>query len=536
MGDLFDIQSTSSFNTDKLTSGEEYDYITRTSLNQGLLQTTGFVNKENVNPAGTWSLGLLQMDFFYRNKPWYAGQFVRRIIPKIIIPDGTKLFFQTILNMQKPALMQVLVRNVDETFRNIKVYLPQTAKGEIDFGFMELFIRELEESRLRKLESYLLRTGLNDYKLTETDYSVLNNFKKLQWQNFRIGKLFEKVPVKKAVKSNVRRYRDCEFCVPVVYCKYGDNGIMYWGRDGEFTALENVISVVYNGVIAAGKVYAQREKTGILAESYFIRMRNTPANHLVNLFCATAMEKSLYQIYSRDYLATWAGRVENNMIVLPVAANGQPDLVAMERLIAVMQKIVIADVAKYSSQRLDATRQVISDNSYSDSSHRSDEGVIVKEVAESIHINESYHEGCIPLYTLRAACGYFEDGEVPEAEGWVDASGNGFKPDPKRHFAVYAKGNSMQPKIQDGDICVFEWYQAGSREGEIVLTECREKDIDYGGMYTIKKYHSEKLVTEEDWQHTKVELIPLNKDYDVIELDGDSEYRTIGIFKCVLRS
>ena len=87
---------------------------------------------------------------------------------------------------------------------------------------------------------------------------------------------------------------------------------------------------------------------------------------------------------------------------------------------------------------------------------------------------------------------------------------------------------------KDGDICVFEWYRAGSRNGEIVLTECSEKDLDYGGMYTIKKYHSEKLVTEEGWQHSKVELIPLNKDFDVIELDEENEYRTIGVLKCVL--
>jgi phage repressor protein C with HTH and peptisase S24 domain len=123
---------------------------------------------------------------------------------------------------------------------------------------------------------------------------------------------------------------------------------------------------------------------------------------------------------------------------------------------------------------------------------------------------------------------------VPEEEGWVDASGNGFTPDPKRHFAVHAKGDSMLDMIKNGDICVFEWYQAGSRNGEIVLTECSEKDLDYGGMYTIKKYHSEKLVTEEGWQHSKVELIPLNKDFDVIELDEETEYRTIGILKCVL--
>ena len=145
-----------------------------------------------------------------------------------------------------------------------------------------------------------------------------------------------------------------------------------------------------------------------------------------------------------------------------------------------------------------------------------------------------YREGCIPLYTLRAACGYFEDGEVPEEEGWIDASGYGLTPDPKRHFVIHAKGNSMLPKIKDGDLCVFEWYRAGSRNGEIVLTQSSEFDSEYGGKYTIKKYHSEKVVTEEGWQHSKVELIPLNKDFNVIELDEETEYRTIGVFKCVL--
>lgn len=83
LGDLFDIDNTGSFNTDALIHGNEYDYVTRTSSNQGIFTSTGFVNEENINPAGTWSLGLLQMDFFYRNKPWYAGQFVRKIIPKL---------------------------------------------------------------------------------------------------------------------------------------------------------------------------------------------------------------------------------------------------------------------------------------------------------------------------------------------------------------------------------------------------------------------------------------------------------------------
>lgn len=261
--------------------------------------------------------------------------------------------------MQKSALLQVLVRNVDEEFRNTIIKLPQTKEDEIDFAFMKNFVGELEISRLHELEAYLLATGLNDYDLTPGEFAAIEDFNTLHWQKFRIGDLFEKLPVKKALKSNVRKYQNSEFCVPVVYCKFGDNGIMYWGRKGEFTTYENVLSVIYNGVIATGKVYAQQKSTGILAESYFIRFINNPSNHFVNLFCATVLEKRLYNNYSRDYLATWNGRVENDLIWLPVDNYGEPNFEAMERLIAAIQKMVIADVAKYTNRRLEATRQIV---------------------------------------------------------------------------------------------------------------------------------------------------------------------------------
>jgi hypothetical protein len=56
LGDLFEIHNTLSFNKDQLTGGSDYDYVTRTSQNQGILQATGFVNQENINSAGSWSL------------------------------------------------------------------------------------------------------------------------------------------------------------------------------------------------------------------------------------------------------------------------------------------------------------------------------------------------------------------------------------------------------------------------------------------------------------------------------------------------
>ena len=146
----------------------------------------------------------------------------------------------------------------------------------------------------------------------------------------------------------------------------------------------------------------------------------------------------------------------------------------------------------------------------------------------------------LPVYTIKAACGYFEDNSIipeNEEEGWVDIREYGIKAN-RNMFVVHAVGDSMLPKIKNGDLCVFELYgpnNAGSRNGEIVLTECPSKDTDTDCHYTIKKYHSEFVQNEDGvLAHSKIELIPLNKDYDVIELDGETSYRTIGVLKCVI--
>lgn len=155
LGDLFDIQNTLSFNKDKLVIGSEYDYVTRTSQNQGILQETGFVNTENINSAGNWSLGLLQMDFFYRRKPWYAGQFVRKVIPKINLSKRSIIYFTALLNKQKQNLLSVLVRDVDKTFLNAKVKLPILEDGQINYEYIDSYVAKLEDERIKVLESYL---------------------------------------------------------------------------------------------------------------------------------------------------------------------------------------------------------------------------------------------------------------------------------------------------------------------------------------------------------------------------------------------
>ena len=89
----------------------------------------------------------------------------------------------------------------------------------------------------------------------------------------------------------------------------------------------------------------------------------------------------------------------------------------------------------------------------------------------------------LPLYSLHAAAGYFGAGEAVEQEGWLEVKDIG-KLDTKM-FVAQVHGRSMEPRINDGDYCVFRSDQVPS-DGDIVLAQYRgPADPETGGAYTV---------------------------------------------------
>ena len=160
------------------------------------------------------------------------------------------------------------------------------------------------------------------------------------------------------------------------------------------------------------------------------------------------------------------------------------------------------------------------------------------DLSKAFPIYEEYHEGCIPLYSLRAACSKLTYNDEVEQEGWIEVNGYGFTPNKERYFIVRAKGESMSPKIKDGDFCVFEWYNptsGGSRNGEIVLIYAKDFKFADNSTYTIKEYRSEKTKTDDGWEHTRISLIPKNKDFEAFDLCDEQQAITIGRLICVIK-
>jgi len=326
------------------------------------LRSTGFVNKKNINPAGTWSLGLLQMDFFYRYKPWYAGQFVRKITPKILIPEGAVLFFQTILNGQKDLLLSVLVRDVDKLFKKTKVYLPITKDNKIDFEFMEKIVQELTKPSLHEVERYLLTTGLNNYILTDSEQTSLDDFKNLKWREFLMDDLFEKQKTKKLSykAKELPKQPGSYYTLPCLTSSFMNQGLNYYAPRNGATILNNVISIPSNSDVY--RAYYQPNDFTVLSDAYAIRWKDESIElkDKQYLFLVACINKvTNLPIYSyKNKLGGWEV-VKNKSILLPVNDNNQPDFVVMENIISALQKSAIADVVNYTRQNLDASRRVI---------------------------------------------------------------------------------------------------------------------------------------------------------------------------------
>jgi len=158
------------------------------------------------------------------------------------------------------------------------------------------------------------------------------------------------------------------------------------------------------------------------------------------------------------------------------------------------------------------------------------------EIPSGPRIEAEVNEGAkfvefLPLYSLKAACGNFGEGQYAEETGWVKVESPGRLN--RNMFVVQARGRSMEPRIPDGSLCVFRANVVGSRQNKIVLVQHRGLyDPDHNGSYTIKTYTSEKSYDREtgQWQHERIVLKPLNPDYSPIVIEEEGDFTVVGEF------
>ena len=364
LSDLFKIEKVTGFNKNELRNNAngKYDYVTRTSLNNGVESITDKVPNRIPNEPHTFSLGLLQMTFFYRERPWYAGQFIRKITPKFKNSDLVNLYMLTCLRKISRILLGVLVRDVDNTFNNISIKLPiDTKTNELDFKYMEDRVKALEQDRVKALEqdrvkalaNYLTVTGLDDYELTDNDKKVLSY--KPKFKDYKIWDIFKVINTHSILKSQVAKLSEGN--TPYLTAAEGNNAVFSYINCPKEWIDEG------NCVFIGGKtmVVTYQEKDFCSNDSHNLALyfkQDEYRKPLIQQYFVGAIRKALSQKYSwGDSISK--SKIKKDIISLPIDKKGKIDFQYMENYIKVVQKLTIKNVVKYKDEVIDKTKGII---------------------------------------------------------------------------------------------------------------------------------------------------------------------------------
>lgn len=319
VGDLFDIAKGSRLTKKDQVSGD-IRFVGSSAVNNGV---TGHVGNDRcvfegdaLTVAYNGSVG----ESFYQDELFWASDDVNVLRRKDAqsFGAGCALFVATLTRYLGKRFGFTSKWNL-KVMSDTIVRFPVTPDGKPDWDYMEQYMAHvMDEMRPVAEELYHLDSKLKRHKLDTTE-----------WEMFKVGDLFEVLKtgfIGEGRKiGRATKVPDDEHVVPLTCAKQGNNGVMYWGRDGDFITYENVISVIRDGAVSTGLVYAQEQETGVYSHSYFIRAKDyARVPFLANQFVACVLEKVIYPKYTRDDACIWP-KVQNEIIKLPATPDGKPD-------------------------------------------------------------------------------------------------------------------------------------------------------------------------------------------------------------------
>lgn len=390
LGDVFEIYSPKKrFNANAVQFGGKYPYVARGSSNNGI---RGYITEDvqYLSPAKSLSFGQDTATVFYQPDAYFTGDKIKvMVLRNHELNDELAQYFITVITKAFSTFAWGQSSFNEKILKAIKIVLPvikspdpnhEYTVDDINYEYMQERIAELEQERIAELDAYLAASGLDDYELTDEDKEILSlspesasdeagaseadfGNGQIVFKTFKVSDVFNKVEAK-CKKADFDKRRDTstvpneEYCVPLVNAKVGDNGIMFYGRKSDWSTQEMCIDVIQNGAVATGTVYAQPQAVGVLWDAYLIKPMVEAKSVEVLLYMAKCIEKITKEQFSYDKKATW-DRVKLCEVSLPVTSDGNINFDYMKRYIRAIEKLAIADVAKYKDKLIAATKQVV---------------------------------------------------------------------------------------------------------------------------------------------------------------------------------
>lgn len=233
--------------------------------------------------------------------------------------------------------------------KDLFIKFPVNIESKIDYNFIESYMRELEQERIRELEQYLRVTGLDTYALTKREHEILTSHAGGRTRLFRIGDLFNVKKGTRLVKSHMHpgliNFIGSTACNNGITATVSNTGHLHPG---------NTITVTYNGSV--GEAFYQSD-TFWASDDVNVLYAKKNLNEYIALFIIPYLRKTGARY---GYTFKWTKeKMQNDEIELPVTDSGELDYTYMEAYIRAIEKVVIRGVVEWKNKIIETTKAVV---------------------------------------------------------------------------------------------------------------------------------------------------------------------------------
>lgn len=266
---------------------------------------------------------------FYQPEEFIASVNIL-IIRNEYINKYTGLFLAGVLR-EKHKNYDYVNKISKERLENEDILLPATPSGDPDWDYMESYMKEMEEKAKERLD-----------RLEEMRKQEKKKIDVSGWGEFKVGDLFDVYLSKDDIQPKHLQEGD----TPLISSGKEKNGIVAYITDDNAKLWDsNTLTVDM-----FGKVFYQNAPYYCVSHGRVnILYPKTKLNEKVLQFVASVIEQVSANKYDFTDMCT-AGKIKNDVLLLPVTSAGTPDWDYMERYMSKMEEKAKKRLERLSKQ------------------------------------------------------------------------------------------------------------------------------------------------------------------------------------------
>lgn len=337
LSDIFEIKTSKCIHENGLKQGAgTIPYVTRTSLNNGVLKFVCSQGIEKLNPGNVITIGVDTQTVFYQKQAFYCGNKVLSLSSENV-DQYIGVFIVGILDKIVKKKYNYGYGATLTRIKNLEIKLPSTPEGNPDWEFMESYIREqyrevvqerIEELEKKKPDAPTVPRDIKEIQAT-ADFPLGQVFPTIT-RGIQISKRNRKPGTLPYISASLLNHGEADFvsvnekyiykdCLTVPFIG-GENCTFY--HDGEFVPSSDVAVL-------------QNENFDKHIYVFLIGILNV-----------------IMQKYSFGYKASLE-RLQKQTIPLPITLDGKPDWEFMSDYIKTQSQIVFEEELKRLKSKLD---------------------------------------------------------------------------------------------------------------------------------------------------------------------------------------